>query len=277
MSEEAPPSTSLATFEIFKYLTISTSIVGESLRPSTISSYSFKHALTVSGFRVSTDSAINTVQTTTVELFCKSMMPQSRLAPRTAWISPRVRQMSVALMSLTMPWLSGCDGTPLRYSCLENPMDGGAWWAAAHGVTKSRTRLSNFTFTFSFSSDAALRGRNITSTFLSMKQRNSVSWEHCQLRGAPWMAAPSLPGYFFASRMKPWRNHSKNKTSVTQTFLLCCQNTGRQFLFLFFQAQELFAYRLGLIMLPAVLPHSPRVRWAFWALNPGVYLALLQM
>ena len=37
---------------------------------------------------------------------------------------------------------------PLQYSCLENPMDGGAWWAAVHGVAKSRTRLSNFTFTF---------------------------------------------------------------------------------------------------------------------------------
>ena len=39
------------------------------------------------------------------------------------------------------------NGTPLQYSCLENPMDGGAWWAAVHGVAKSRTRLSNFTFT----------------------------------------------------------------------------------------------------------------------------------
>ena len=41
-------------------------------------------------------------------------------------------------------------GNPLQYSCLENPMDGGAWWAAVHGVTKSRTRLSDFTFTFHF-------------------------------------------------------------------------------------------------------------------------------
>ena len=40
------------------------------------------------------------------------------------------------------------NGTPLQYSCLENPMDGGAWWAAVHGVFKSRTRLSDFTFTF---------------------------------------------------------------------------------------------------------------------------------
>ena len=42
------------------------------------------------------------------------------------------------------------NGTPLQYSCLGYPMDGGAWWAAVHGVAKSRTRLSNFTFTFHF-------------------------------------------------------------------------------------------------------------------------------
>ena len=42
------------------------------------------------------------------------------------------------------------NGTPLQYSCLENPMEGGAWKAAGHGVAKSWTRLSNFTFTFHF-------------------------------------------------------------------------------------------------------------------------------
>ena len=42
------------------------------------------------------------------------------------------------------------NGTPLQCSCLENPMDGGTWWAAVHGVTKSRIRLSDFTFTFHF-------------------------------------------------------------------------------------------------------------------------------
>ena len=41
-------------------------------------------------------------------------------------------------------------GAPLQYSCLENPMDGGAWWAAVHGVAESRTRLSDFPFTFHF-------------------------------------------------------------------------------------------------------------------------------
>ena len=38
------------------------------------------------------------------------------------------------------------NGNPLQDSCLENPMDGGAWWAIVHGVAKSRTRLSDFTF-----------------------------------------------------------------------------------------------------------------------------------
>ena len=40
------------------------------------------------------------------------------------------------------------NGNLLQYSCLENPMDGGAWWAIVHGVAKSRTRLRDFTFTF---------------------------------------------------------------------------------------------------------------------------------
>ena len=42
------------------------------------------------------------------------------------------------------------NGTPLQYSCLENPMDGGAWWAAVHGVDEGQMQLSNFTFDFHF-------------------------------------------------------------------------------------------------------------------------------
>ena len=42
------------------------------------------------------------------------------------------------------------NGSPLQYSCLAKPMDGTAWWAAVCGVATSRTRLSNFTFTFHF-------------------------------------------------------------------------------------------------------------------------------
>ena len=42
------------------------------------------------------------------------------------------------------------NGTPLQYSCLENPVDGGAWWTTVHGVAEGWTRLSDFTFTFHF-------------------------------------------------------------------------------------------------------------------------------
>ena len=42
------------------------------------------------------------------------------------------------------------NGNPLQYSCLENPVDGGAWWATVHRVAKSWTRLSDFTFIFTF-------------------------------------------------------------------------------------------------------------------------------
>ena len=42
------------------------------------------------------------------------------------------------------------NGTPLQHSCLENPMDRGAWWAVVHGVAESWTRLRDFTFTFHF-------------------------------------------------------------------------------------------------------------------------------
>ena len=49
------------------------------------------------------------------------------------------------------------NGNPLQFSCLENPMDGGAWQAIVHGVAKSRTRLSDFT-SFTFDSAAHQRG-----------------------------------------------------------------------------------------------------------------------
>ena len=59
---------------------------------------------------------------------------------------------SISLKNLKHPSvpLGEGSGTPLQYSCLENPMDGGPWQAAVHGVAKSRTGLSDFTFTFHF-------------------------------------------------------------------------------------------------------------------------------
>ena len=70
------------------------------------------------------------------------------------------------------------NGNPLQYSCLENPMDGGAWWAAVHGVTKSWTRLSDFTSTFPFH---ALEKEAVT--------HSSVLAWRIPGTGKPWWAA----------------------------------------------------------------------------------------
>jgi len=57
---------------------------------------------------------------------------------------------NICIICVTLAVFGEGNGTPLQYSCLENPMDGGAWWAAVHGVAEGRTRLSNFAFTFHF-------------------------------------------------------------------------------------------------------------------------------
>ena len=67
----------------------------------------------------------------------------------TRWVVPEDSVEFSICISLSISNGEG-NGIPLQYSCLANPMDGGAWWAAVHGVTKSRTRLSDFTFTFPF-------------------------------------------------------------------------------------------------------------------------------
>ena len=70
---------------------------------------------------------------------------------------------------------------PLQYSFLENPMDGGGWWAAVHGVTKSQTRLSDFTFTFHF--HALEKEWQPTPVFLPGESQGGGSLVGCHLGG----------------------------------------------------------------------------------------------
>ena len=60
------------------------------------------------------------------------------------------RQFSLVYLSIYTGSPREGNGTPLQYSCLGNPMDGGTWKAAVHGVAEGQTRLSDFTFTFHF-------------------------------------------------------------------------------------------------------------------------------
>ena len=94
-----------------------------------------------------------------------NLMPrQSPIWIWVCWVRNSFRE-AVSLQFIILPWSLGSsfpilsipsiwngegNGTLLQYSCLENSMDRGAWWAAVHGVAKSQTRLSNFTFTFHF-------------------------------------------------------------------------------------------------------------------------------
>ena len=74
-------------------------------------------------------------------------------------------------------WVVGeGNGTPLQYSCLEDPMDRGAWYAAVHGVAESRTRLSDFTFTFLFSCTGEGNGNPLQYSCLENPRDGGAWW-----------------------------------------------------------------------------------------------------
>ena len=68
---------------------------------------------------------------------------------RKSWLDSITNSMDMSLSKLQEVF-GESNGNALQYSCLENPVDGGAWWASVHGVAKSWTRLSDFNFTFHF-------------------------------------------------------------------------------------------------------------------------------
>ena len=87
----------------------------------------------------------------------------------------------ISILDYSIYVLVGGNGTPLQYSCLENPMDRGGWWATVHGVVKSQTRLSDFTFPFHFH---ALEKEMAThSTVLAWRIPGMESLVGCRLWG----------------------------------------------------------------------------------------------
>ena len=68
------------------------------------------------------------------------------------------------------------NGTPLQYSCLENPTDRGAWWVAVQGVAKSRTRLKDFTFHFSLSCIGEGNGNPLQCSCLENPRDGGAWW-----------------------------------------------------------------------------------------------------
>ena len=100
------------------------------------------------------------------------------------------------------------NGTPFQYSCLENPVDGGAWWAAVHGVTKSQTQLSDFTLTFHFSLSCVGEGNG--------NPLQCSCLENPRDRGAWWASI-----YRVAQSRTQLRPLSSSSSSSRPLFLLC--------------------------------------------------------
>ena len=134
------------------------------------------------------------------------------------------------------------NGTPLQYSCLENPMDGGAWWAAVHGVAKIiQTQLSDFTFTFychalekEMATHSSVLAWRIPGTGepggLSSMGSHRVGHDWNDLAAAAALAISSLPlappeeprtarwGIQFSAELGVWATNS----SSVQVSALCC-------------------------------------------------------
>ena len=104
----------------------------------------------------------------------------------------------------------GGNGTPLQYSCLENPMDRGAWWAAVHGVSKSQTRLSDFTFTLHFHFSLSHIGEGNGNPLQCSCLENPRD-------GGAWWAAV----YGVAQSQIRWKRLSSSSRSIMLTFFSC--------------------------------------------------------
>ena len=101
-------------------------------------------------------------------------------------------------------------GTPLQYSCLENPMDGGAWKAAVHGVSEGQTRLSDFTFAYSFSCIGEGNDNPLQCSCL----------ENPRVEGAWWAA---VYGVAQSQTRLTWRSSSSSSNTQYQEMRYCCK------------------------------------------------------
>ena len=105
------------------------------------------------------------------------------------------------------------NGTPLQYSCLENPMDGGAWWAAVHGVAKSQTLLSDFNFTFHFyalKKEMATHSSVLSWRIPGMGETGGLPSMGSHRVGQDWSnLAAAAAGWFWFSQCRAMKDHVK--------------------------------------------------------------------
>ena len=141
------------------------------------------------------------------------------------WLKVENRRCSWKIWCHLRSFFGEGNGTPLQYSCLENPMDEGAWWAAVHGVAKSRTRLSNFTLTFHF---PALEKEMAThSSCLENPRDRGASW--ADVSGVTqsrtrlkWLSSSSSRRSFLWFHSPPFFNPPYNFLLLSSHCCCCC-------------------------------------------------------
>ena len=117
------------------------------------------------------------------------------------------------------------NGTPLQYSCLENTMDGGAWWSAVHGVAKSETRLSNFAFTFRFHAleKETETYSNVRAWRISgMRESGGLPSMGSHRVGPDWSDLAAAAAYTFKAYKYPRMAEKKTQKCLLITYSFAC-------------------------------------------------------
>ena len=117
------------------------------------------------------------------------------------------------------------NGTPLQYSCLDNPMDGGAWWSAVHGVAESRTQLSDFTFTFHFHAlekEMATHSSTLAWRIPGMGEPGGLPSMGSHRVRHDWSDLAAAAGFLIAFLPRSKRLRNYQFSSVAQSCLTLC-------------------------------------------------------
>ena len=127
---------------------------------------------------------------------------------------------------LEMFYIREGNGTPLQYSCLENPVDGGAWWAAVREVAKSRTWLSDFTFTFHFHAlekEIATHSRVLAWRIPGMGEPGGLPSIGSHRVRHTWSDLAAAAMFYIAAIFKEYPKTVLSNQICLLLFYLCCE------------------------------------------------------